>query len=89
VERVRNLLNEQCCAYRSTVSEVASPGLRHRNCGRQHADCVGTESEYHRNIEVDNVSHRGMLHGPEVLRVVAKLLAEPRGGSCCTVLDTC
>lgn len=38
--------------------------------------CVGTESPQHRNIEVNGVSHLGMVHHPEVLRVVANLLAE-------------
>jgi hypothetical protein len=51
--------------------------------------CVGTESEYHRNIEVDNVSHWGMIHNPEVLRVVARLLAEHRHGTFRTLFDTC
>jgi dienelactone hydrolase len=37
--------------------------------------CVGTESARHRNIEVNGVSHMGMVHHPEVLRVVASLLA--------------
>jgi hypothetical protein len=37
--------------------------------------CVGTESPPHRNIEVNGVSHMGMVHHPEVLRVVANLLA--------------
>jgi hypothetical protein len=50
--------------------------------------CVGTESEHHRNIEVSNVSHWGMLHNPEVLRVIAHLLAEPRHGAFRTFLDT-
>ena len=31
--------------------------------------CVSTESTYHRNIEVAHVSHLGMVHHPEVLRV--------------------
>lgn len=51
--------------------------------------CVGTESARHRNIEVDNVSHWGMLHNPEVLRVVAQLLAEPRHGALRTFMNTC
>jgi predicted alpha/beta hydrolase family esterase len=38
--------------------------------------CVGTESPRHRNIEVSGVSHLGMVHHPEVLRVVASLLAQ-------------
>jgi alpha-beta hydrolase superfamily lysophospholipase len=38
--------------------------------------CVGTESAHHNNIEVDGVSHMGMVHHPEVLRVVASLLAQ-------------
>ena len=42
--------------------------------------CVSTESTYHRNIEVADVSHLGMVHHPEVLRVVADLLAQHRGG---------
>jgi hypothetical protein len=53
------------------------------------AGCVGTESEYHRNIEVDNVSHWGMIHNPEVLGVVARLLAEPRHGAFRTFVDNC
>ncbi|MGF6780816.1 esterase/lipase family protein [Paraburkholderia sp. GAS334] len=51
--------------------------------------CIGTESAHHRNIEVDNVSHMGMVHNPEVLRVVAGLLAEPRHGAFRTFIDTC
>jgi alpha-beta hydrolase superfamily lysophospholipase len=42
--------------------------------------CVSTESRNHRNIEVEDVSHMGMVHHPEVLRVVADLLAQHRGG---------
>jgi hypothetical protein len=53
------------------------------------AGCVGTESEYHQNIEVENVSHWGMLHNPDVLRVVARLLAEHQHGTLRTLLDTC
>jgi hypothetical protein len=41
--------------------------------------CVSTESTNHRNIEVDDVSHLGMVHHPEVLRVVADLLTQHRG----------
>jgi hypothetical protein len=37
--------------------------------------CVGTESAHHRNIEVAGVSHLDMVHHPEVLRIVAGLLA--------------
>lgn len=51
--------------------------------------CVGIESAHHRNIEVDNVSHWGMLHNPDVLRVVARVLAEPRHGAFRTFIDTC
>ena len=39
--------------------------------------CLGTESPRHRNIEVSGVSHMGMVHHPEVLRVVADLLVRP------------
>lgn len=39
--------------------------------------CLGTESQRHRNIEVNGVSHMGMVHHPEVLRVVADLLVRP------------
>ncbi|WP_406868101.1 lipase family alpha/beta hydrolase [Paraburkholderia fungorum] len=42
--------------------------------------CVSTESTNHRNIEVEDVSHLGMVHHPEVLRVVAGLLAQHRDG---------
>jgi thioesterase domain-containing protein len=42
--------------------------------------CVSTESRNHRNIEVADVSHLGMVHHPEVLRVVADLLAQHRSG---------
>lgn len=38
--------------------------------------CVSTGSTNHRNIEVEDVSHLGMVHHPEVLRVVADLLAQ-------------
>jgi hypothetical protein len=41
--------------------------------------CVSTESTNHRNIEVADVSHLGMVHHPEVLRVVADLLTQHRG----------
>jgi dienelactone hydrolase len=41
--------------------------------------CVSTESTIHRNIEVADVSHLGMVHHPEVLRVVADLLTQHRG----------
>ncbi len=37
--------------------------------------CLGAESPHCRNIEVNGVSHMGMVHHPEVLRVVASLLA--------------
>lgn len=37
--------------------------------------CLGTESPRHCNIEVNGVSHMGMVHHPAVLRVVANLLA--------------
>jgi hypothetical protein len=43
--------------------------------------CVSSESTNHRNIEVADVSHLGMVHHPEVLRVVAELLTQHRGGS--------
>jgi hypothetical protein len=39
--------------------------------------CVGKESMGHRNIEVKGVSHFGMVHHPEVLKVVAELLKSP------------
>jgi len=48
--------------------------------------CVLTESTSHRNIEVEDVSHLGMVHHPEVLRVVADLLAEHPGGPPHTVM---
>ncbi|WP_206001826.1 hypothetical protein [Paraburkholderia aromaticivorans] len=35
------------------------------------------------------VNHWGVLHNPEVLRVVARLLAEPRHGALRTFIDTC
>jgi hypothetical protein len=41
--------------------------------------CVSTESRNHRNVEVVDVSHLGMVHHPEVLRVVADLLAQHHG----------
>ncbi|SKC79419.1 alpha/beta hydrolase fold [Burkholderia sp. CF099] len=43
--------------------------------------CVSAESPSHRNIEVEDVSHFGMVHHPEVLRVVADLLAQHSHGS--------
>jgi hypothetical protein len=52
-------------------------------------ECVGNLSEHHRNIEVASVSHWGMLHNPEVLRVVAGLLAEPRHCALRTFIDNC
>ncbi|MEC4723086.1 alpha/beta hydrolase [Noviherbaspirillum sp. CPCC 100848] len=39
--------------------------------------CVGPESGQHRNIEVNGVSHFGMVHHPEILGVIAGLLGEP------------
>ncbi|MGF6571613.1 hypothetical protein ABH945_003734 [Paraburkholderia sp. GAS333] len=49
--------------------------------------CVGIASEYHRNVAVENVSHWGMLHSPEVLQVVAGLLAEPQLSPACDLLE--
>jgi hypothetical protein len=43
--------------------------------------CVSTASTNHRNIEVVDVSHLDMVRHPEVLRVVADLLAQHRGGA--------
>jgi hypothetical protein len=43
--------------------------------------CLLTDSRSHRNIEVEDVSHIGMVHHPEVLRVVAGLLADHLDGS--------
>jgi thioesterase domain-containing protein len=43
--------------------------------------CLLTNSRSHRNIEVEDVSHIGMVHHPEVLRVVAGLLADHLDGS--------
>lgn len=37
--------------------------------------CVGKESPRHRNIEVNGVSHLGMVHHPQALRAIAQLLA--------------
>lgn len=51
--------------------------------------CVGTESTHHRNIEVNNVSHIGMVYSPVVLRVMASLLADPHHGALRTFIDTC
>jgi dienelactone hydrolase len=42
--------------------------------------CVSTGSTNHRNIEVEDVSHLGMVHHPEVLRVLADLLAQHPDG---------
>lgn len=39
--------------------------------------CMGKESRRHRNIEVNRVSHLGMVHHPDVLSVVADLLVRP------------
>jgi pimeloyl-ACP methyl ester carboxylesterase len=39
--------------------------------------CIGEGSPLHVNIEVDDVSHFGMVHHPEVLHVLAHLLARP------------
>ena len=36
--------------------------------------CLGTEAPGYSNIEVKGVSHLGMSHHPEVLKVVASLL---------------
>jgi hypothetical protein len=42
-------------------------------------ECVGMESPRHRNIEVNGVSHMGMVHHPQVLRIVANLLCNRDG----------
>lgn len=39
--------------------------------------CMRPESSLHRNIKVNGVGHMGLVHHPEVLRVVAGLLAQP------------
>jgi hypothetical protein len=39
--------------------------------------CVDTSLPEERNIEVQGVSHFGLVHHPDVLRAVAQLLAEP------------
>jgi alpha/beta superfamily hydrolase len=39
--------------------------------------CVGQESIGHCNIEVEGVSHFGMVHHPEILKTVARLLKSP------------
>lgn len=51
--------------------------------------CVGRESEHHSNIAVDSVSHWGMLHSPEVLQAVARLLAEPEHRVVRILTDKC
>lgn len=39
--------------------------------------CVGPDSGQHQNIEVNGVSHFGMVHHPQILSVIARLLGEP------------
>lgn len=39
--------------------------------------CKGPESAAHRNIEVEGVSHFGMVHHPDVLNILAQLLRQP------------
>ena len=39
--------------------------------------CMGKQTTDHSNIEVKGVSHLGMTHHPEVLKVVARLLQRP------------
>lgn len=39
--------------------------------------CIGNEAGRHRNIEVEGVSHFGMVHHPDVLKIVANLLQDP------------
>lgn len=39
--------------------------------------CIGDDAGEHRNIEVEGVSHFGMVHHPDVLKVVASLLQNP------------
>lgn len=39
--------------------------------------CIGDKAANHRNIEIDGVSHFGMVHHPEVLRIIASLLQDP------------
>lgn len=43
--------------------------------------CVGKETPDHRNIEMQGVSHFGMVHHPDVLRVIAETLKSPMAGS--------
>lgn len=40
-------------------------------------ECIDPELPGAHNIEIEGVSHLGMVHHPDVLRAVAKLLAEP------------
>ncbi|RJF96181.1 esterase/lipase family protein [Noviherbaspirillum saxi] len=39
--------------------------------------CIGPDTSLHQSIEVLGVSHFGMVHHPEVLRVIAEILAKP------------
>jgi len=43
--------------------------------------CLGVESDHHQNIEVEGVSHFGMVHHPQVLKVIADLLANRSAGN--------
>ncbi|KRB66271.1 esterase/lipase family protein [Noviherbaspirillum sp. Root189] len=42
--------------------------------------CIGPQSTLHQSVEVSGVSHFGMVHHPEVLRVISDLLAVPQHG---------
>lgn len=44
--------------------------------------CVGNDPGKHRNIEVEGVSHFGMVHHPDVLKVLANLLQNPALAGC-------
>ncbi|GAC1426498.1 MAG: hypothetical protein NVSMB6_26780 [Burkholderiaceae bacterium] len=37
--------------------------------------CIGKSSPKHLNVEVSGVSHFGLVHNPEVFRVIAEQLA--------------
>jgi len=39
--------------------------------------CIGPQSTLHQSVEVSGVSHFGMVHHPDVLRVISDLLAAP------------
>jgi len=71
-------LQEERMCYSQQVPPVPSVSLYSKTDGIvSWRGCLGVESGRHQNIEVEGVSHFGMVHHPEVLKVIAGLLSNP------------